>query len=333
MNKISPIAGLSAFLSLIGLFILSAPANAASFYCDDRIDNSIDEAICADYELSALDERLYDVYKTSIEYPDGSYDVDALRSEQRHWVRSSRNQCRKAKSIAACLNPIYKVRIDALLVKGPVPSDRKIRITKASDRYDFQLEFVDIKESDDGPEHFGRVAVYEKGGTVPLQRIPMSQLYVALDEERQPLTNTAPMYDEQGTINVGDFNFDGDEDVAIRNGNNGSYGGPSYDVFLYSKKEARLIKNSALTELVESTLGMFDFDSSKKRLSTRAKSGCCWHQYTEYEIQSNAPVAVYRVTEVPEEVGKDDYLLVQTHETLENGVWRPIKVERVAPEQ
>jgi uncharacterized protein YecT (DUF1311 family) len=332
MRKISQTAGALVFISSFGLLTLSHFANSASFYCDDRIDNNIDKAICTNYELSALDERLYDVYKTSVEYPDGSYDVDALRSEQRHWVRSSRNKCRKAKSIAACLTPIYKSRINALLITGPVPSDRKIRITRASDRYDYQLEFVDIKESDDGPEHFGRVAVYEKDGTAPLQRIPMSQLYVALDDENKPLINAAQMYDEQGTINVGDFNFDGDEDVAIRNGNNGSYGGPSYDVFLYSKKEQRLIKNTPLTELIESTLGMFDFDPSRKRLSTWAKSGCCWHQHTEYEVQSNTPVAVYRMTEVPEDLGNGDYLFVQTHEVLENGVWRTTKIERMAPE-
>lgn len=314
------------------LFFSYTPANAASFYCDHRIDNDIDKAICASNQLSELDELLYDVYKTSIEHPGGSYDVDSLKQEQRHWVRDSRNKCRKAKSIADCLVPIYESRIDELLLKGPVPADRKLRITQASGHYDFQLEFVNIKSADEGADRFGRVAVYEKGSIKPLQYIPMKQIYIAVDEENQILTNNAEMYGMQGTINVSDFNFDGEEDVAIRNGNNGSYGGPSYDVFLFSKKQSKFIKSPALSDLIESTLGMFDIHPDKRRLSTWEKSGCCWHQYTEYELRKNIPVAVYRMTEEPERVDADDFMFVQTHEALRNGKWETIKTDRVPPE-
>ena len=46
----------------------------------------------------------------------------------------------------------------------------------------------------------------------------------------------------QTPLIFGDFNFDGLEDLAIRNGSNGAYGSPSYDVYL-SSKENKFLKS------------------------------------------------------------------------------------------
>ena len=118
---------------------------------------------------------------------------------------------------------------------------------------------------------------------------------MSLNESGQPLRNTAHLYDDQGLINVGDFNFDGYDDFAIQVGNSGSYGSPSYDVYLYDPSQKSFKISQPMSELIEETLGFFRVDSIKKRLVTLTKSGCCYHETVEYKVQNNLPVPVSRV--------------------------------------
>ncbi|CAD5110596.1 XAC2610-related protein [Zestomonas carbonaria] len=85
-------------------------------------------------------------------------------------------------------------------------------------------------------ESSGQIAVAKKGQATAYQLIDLSNIFITI-EDNKVLINSAKLYDYQGVINVGDFNFDGLEDFAVQNGNNGSYGGPSYDIFLYNKKK------------------------------------------------------------------------------------------------
>ncbi|MFN3021324.1 XAC2610-related protein [Chryseobacterium sp. TY3] len=74
---------------------------------------------------------------------------------------------------------------------------------------------------------------------------------------------------------LGQFNFDGSEDVAVRNGNAGSYGGPIYSVYVYNLTKMRFVFSQELADLTFETLGMFDTDNDRKPIITYAKSGCC----------------------------------------------------------
>ena len=56
-------------------------------------------------------------------------------------------------------------------------------------------------------------------------------------------------------LQVGDFNFDGFEDVAILNSNFGGYGGPTYTVFLWSSKTGTFGLSPELSRMTEETLG------------------------------------------------------------------------------
>ncbi len=94
-------------------------------------------------------------------------------------------------------------------------------------------KYFDIKVSVAGCDEYSYTgkatfSFYKKGGKTPYQVINLPDTYVQLGGDGVPNVNKTMLYDEQSVVNIGDFNFDGMEDVAICNGTNGSYGGPSY---------------------------------------------------------------------------------------------------------
>ena len=76
-----------------------------------------------------------------------------------------------------------------------------------------------------------------------------------------------------GEIAIGDFNFDGHDDVAIHNGYHGSYGYASYDVYTYDAINQVYALNADLTRLTGGEyLGMFRVDKKRRRLLTLNKA-------------------------------------------------------------
>lgn len=102
-------------------------------------------------------------------------------------------------------------------------------------------------------------------------------------------------YGEHSVLIYKDFNFDGQKDLALRDGRNGCYGGPSYQVYL--KKGAKFAHSEAFTELAQGYCGFFGVDEESQTLSTMTKSGAAWHQYSEYKVIDNKPVAVHIIEE------------------------------------
>ena len=99
------------------------------------------------------------------------------------------------------------------------------------------------------------------------------------------------------TINFGDFNFDGSDDVAICDGSNGGYGMPSYRVYLYSKTKMRFVYSRSFTRMNYGGLGMFETDKKKHRHYVFTKSGCCWHQTQGFDVFRGRPRKIYELTE------------------------------------
>ncbi|MGY4514564.1 XAC2610-related protein [Lysobacter sp. HA18] len=133
------------------------------------------------------------------------------------------------------------------------------------------------------------------GRVIPALRVDTLKLDV--DDRGVARTNDATMYGEQSMLIAGDFNFDGHDDLALRTGDDGSYGGPTYDVFVFDARSGRFVEDGALGSLTQETLGMFEVDAKRHRIGTWAKSGCCWHEYVEYTNGAKGLVAVYRRTE------------------------------------
>ncbi len=101
-------------------------------------------------------------------------------------------------------------------------------------------------------------------------------------------------YGEQSLIMYDDFNFDGIKDLSIEDGQNSCYHGASFQIYLATA--GGFVLNDAFTRLAQEYCGMFEVDYTSKKLSTMTKSGCCWHQFTEYIVEHNAPKAI-RITE------------------------------------
>ena len=143
----------------------------------------------------------------------------------------------------------------------------------------------------------GWVAIYEKKTNRQLIKVDSEELISDTDEEKVRVNVKKLPYGEQSLIMYEDFNFDSIKDFAIMDGQNSCYHGPSYQIYLGGKVKNKFVLNPAFTQLAQDYCGMFDVDRGKKTISTMTKSGCCWHQYSEYIVVGNAPKVVKIVEE------------------------------------
>lgn len=151
-----------------------------------------------------------------------------------------------------------------------------------------------------------------------IQAISSDDLIFFKDSLNKTSTKDTVLYDEQGPVILGDFNFDGHRDLAVRNGNKSGYHGPSYDIYLFNLTEKRFVLNQQFTKLATENLGMFFVDPEKKLLTTFTKDGCCWHQSSQYEVINNKIKLVSKLTE--DAITKHDIVII-TDEKLINGKW------------
>jgi len=146
------------------------------------------------------------------------------------------------------------------------------------------------------------------------------------DANGNPMVNGATLYDDQGMIQIGDFNFDGATDFAVQDGPNSCYGGPSYHVFLFDAANRRFSMSEAFTALAQEWCGFFAVDPKKQELSTSTKSGCCWHQSARWKVANGAPAQVYSlVVEHTPGPGEAEWTVVETEGSFVRGRW----IERV----
>lgn len=200
----------------------------------------------------------------------------------------------------------------------PAPKPNVIEVKRASPRYDFRLLLAAPEASDDGRTP-AELVVVRKGGSEEVQKISLESVFVSVAPRGEVLVNAAELYEAQGTINVGDFDFDGSEDFAVYVGNDGPYGGPTYDVFLYSPPRRQFVHSEGLSRLTRETLGFFQTDAKRKLLLTSSKSGCCYHVREEHAVVKGGPVVVFRIIE---DALTADGRVTETRERLVNSVWR-----------
>ena len=318
----TPFRGIAAIA--FAFVLLPTVAQAASFDCS-AARSPIEHAICNDAQLSALDGELADAYRAALNKRGA--DTDALRAAQRDWLKQ------RAPSGAidvAALKAAYRTRIEELQAQPDFPDPTEavggpvFPLKTIAKQHDFVLRLLQAC-SDEGADRDsrcegpGQLLIYGKGESAVRQVMNFPNVVVTLPKGHgEPLVNAAPLYGYQGVINVGDFNFDGQEDFGIQTGNNGSYGGPSYDVYLFNTKAQRFVLNASMTQLIVETLGFFEVDAAHKRLRTWAKDGCCYHERTVYAVDGDEPIAVERRID---DAQRGDKMKV-TVETLVNGKWR-----------
>lgn len=205
-----------------------------------------------------------------------------------------------------------------LLAAQSLLAQETFLLKNASKKFDVKISIE--KCEDETCEGKATVYLQEKNSETVFQTIKMTNLFIELGTDRKPTANLIELYGENNSgVVFDDYNFDGTPDLALRNGNNGAYGGPSYDIFLVVKPSGKFVKNVALTALASENLGLFTIDNKSKTLETFTKSGCCWHQTTRYQVINNRPKKVYVYTEDAASGAGDKVVL--TTETLVKGRW------------
>ena len=235
---------------------------------------------------------------------------------------------RNTRSLLIALSVLCSALSPPVLAKTPaqisdtetdssVTAAREFTINDGSARYSAKL-YVSHCDTEhcDGE---GRVQLFDKANQRFVQAFRSDNLNFFLTAEQKPTVNVIQLYNEQSPLIFEDFNFDGSEDLAIRNGNHSGYGGPSYDVYVFNQSRGQFVPSKELTTLAYENLGMFQTDSVRKRLTTFTKSGCCWHKTTEYAVVPKRGLVVTKILTEDAISGDGRYVYVTT-ETRRNGV-------------
>ncbi|RPD45207.1 hypothetical protein DNI29_17600 [Hymenobacter sediminis] len=139
----------------------------------------------------------------------------------------------------------------------------------------------------------GWIGIYDKKTKKEVVKVESEELALSLHNGRVQSNIQEVPYGEQSLIISEDFNFDGRPDLAIEDGQNSCYHGPSFQIYL--NLPTGLKHSQAFTDLAQEYCGMFQVDAKTKRLHTSTKSGCCWHQDSEFIIRNGEPSLVRQV--------------------------------------
>ncbi|MBU6957014.1 hypothetical protein KRR23_04555 [Pseudomonas sp. CVAP len=105
-----------------------------------------------------------------------------------------------------------------------------------------------------------------------------------------------------GLLYFADFNFDGRQDLAIRNGTDPKVDGQShFDVYLQDPQQTRWVLNAALTDLAKESNGMFSVSPTDGILHSQTDRGCCWMRTSQWKMRDGELVRLrsYTQEEVP----------------------------------
>ncbi|MFJ5458642.1 lysozyme inhibitor LprI family protein [Pectobacterium sp. CHL-2024] len=272
-----------------------------------KANTDTEKMICASSQLQQLDAVLNKAYQGYVKKEDKTQALQA----QRAWL-AERDRCKDD----VCLGNAMVSRIQTL--SG---SENISLITKASDQWDFVLGVAKCNLDPSYPtcEGPGTLDIFKKGSGELFQRITMENMFIELNKKGETTVNLVEVYGENNSgLVIDDANFDHHADIILRNGNNGAYGGPSYDVYLFDVEKQQFTLNAPLTELASSNLGLFEIDDKRKTITTSTKSGCCWHQSSTYQIANNKPVLIAETTE---EYSEEKKAMVATTRELVGGKW------------
>ncbi|WP_298546794.1 hypothetical protein [uncultured Aquimarina sp.] len=137
----------------------------------------------------------------------------------------------------------------------------------------------------------GKIIIYKKKTKKEIIKINSEELAFEHNEKGAIKTNTLQLpYGEQSVLIYEDFNFDNIKDLAIQDGQFSCYHGPSYQIYL--GKTNGFTHSPEFTQLAQEYCGMFQVDYETKKIFTRTKSGCCWHQFSEYIIENDLPKVI-----------------------------------------
>lgn len=220
-----------------------------------------------------------------------------------------------------------KIFLFVLLLSVPVFGQVRFEKRNASKNYNARIEVERCEEATCSGKL--KVELFKKSNQKPFQVFNLEETEFALEEVK--LTNAKRRYDYQSIIFFEDYNFDGIEDLSIKDGNNSAYSGPSYQVYLFSPQRGKFVHSPAFTRLAQSEyLGMFEVDKKKRVIRVASKGGCCMHRTEEFQVVRNRLVKVFDYYEEVEfNEKKGNRLRIETSR-LVRGRWKTrVRYEKI----
>ena len=137
------------YLALVGLLFSPLYSYGASFDCS-KASTSVEKTICADPQLSDLDELLMASYKKALSNTSGAA---PLKMEQKDWLKSVRDMCQDKE----CLKKAYTSRL-ATLNDSVASSSKPFAISGEYERYyhgkpDYHSSSITLRELGNGQVH------------------------------------------------------------------------------------------------------------------------------------------------------------------------------------
>ncbi|QIL38518.1 hypothetical protein G7074_04040 [Pedobacter sp. HDW13] len=165
------------------------------------------------------------------------------------------------------------------------------------------------------------IILYDKITDQEMQTFTSKDLDFGLTEMQNAQLGWLDLGKYQTPLIFGDFNFDGTEDLAIRNGNNGAYASPSYDIYISINN--KLVLNAALTKLASENLGLFDVDKKNKQLAIHLKNGCCFDKTINYKF--DVKKELYEDSSVIEDSSIADNVTVITQKLVDGKIKKTVQ--------
>jgi len=199
------------------------------------------------------------------------------------------------------------------------PAQFKFLANNSSNQYKAKIFVADCNDGSCGGK--ATIILYDQITEKEIQTFHSADLDFGLTEKQNAKIGWLELGKYQSPLIFGDFNFDGAEDIAIRNGSNGSYASPSYDIYL--SKGGNFFLNKELTKLASENLGMFEVNKNLKQITINQKDGCCYYKSINYA--TGAKNGLTEVSSVIEDSSIGDDVTVITQKLLNGKVKRTIQ--------
>ncbi len=139
---------------------------------------------------------------------------------------------------------------------------------------------IDSKDKDEVFKS-GVIKVYDHSNK-KITEVASDELAFDVEDGATPANIKELPYGRQSLLIYDDFNFDGHKDLAIMDGQNSCYHGPSFQIYLATAHGFRLDTN--FTRLAQEYCGMFQTNAKNKKINVMTKSSCCDHTYETYQV-------------------------------------------------
>ena len=165
-------------------------------------------------------------------------------------------------------------------------------------------------------------AIYNKRAVKPFQTIHLKETQMSLDDNVKP--EIATVKDRKNgkwsSVYFEDSDFDGLEDLAVADGNNGGYGGTSYRIYLFDQTRKRFMFSRLFTRLGQGPyMGIPEINIKNKTLEVFWESGVGFHQTERYSVSRKRLQKTYEYSESTMIGDGNRYI---TTKKLINGKWR-----------